>query len=81
MSTKRGNVVGGGDDRRSGDVDKSFADAIDITGAILTKLDGDTRGGAALSVREVSGKPIKFTGVGEKMGVRPILSRKKQAES
>ena len=46
---------------------KSFADAIDITGAILTKLDGDTRGGAALSVREVSGKPIKFTGVGEKM--------------
>jgi len=46
---------------------KSFADAIDITGAILTKLDGDTRGGAALSVREVSGKPIKFTGIGEKM--------------
>ena len=38
-----------------------------ITGAVLTKMDGDTRGGAALSVREVSGKPIKFTGVGEKM--------------
>ena len=36
-----------------------------ITGAILTKLDGDTRGGAALSVRGISGKPIKFVGVGE----------------
>jgi signal recognition particle subunit SRP54 len=45
----------------------SFNDAVEITGAILTKMDGDTRGGAALSVREVSGKPIKFTGVGEKM--------------
>ena len=40
---------------------------MEITGAVLTKMDGDTRGGAALSVREVSGKPIKFTGVGEKM--------------
>ena len=45
----------------------SFNEAVEITGAILTKMDGDTRGGAALSVREVSGKPIKFTGVGEKM--------------
>ena len=36
-------------------------------GAIVTKMDGDSRGGAALSVREVSGKPIKFMGVGEKM--------------
>ena len=45
----------------------SFNDAVGITGAVLTKMDGDTRGGAALSVREVSGKPIKFTGVGEKM--------------
>uniref|UniRef100_A0A7S3VP79 signal-recognition-particle GTPase n=1 Tax=Dunaliella tertiolecta TaxID=3047 RepID=A0A7S3VP79_DUNTE len=46
---------------------KAFNDQADITGAILTKMDGDSRGGAALSVREVSGKPIKFVGVGEKM--------------
>jgi signal recognition particle subunit SRP54 len=44
-----------------------FNDDIGITGAILTKLDGDTRGGSALSVRGVSGKPIKFIGVGEGM--------------
>lgn len=46
---------------------KSFNDVVGITGAILTKLDGDTRGGAALSVQTVSGKPIKFVGVGEKV--------------
>ena len=46
---------------------KSFDEAAGITGAILTKTDGDTRGGAALSVNEVSGKPIKFIGTGEKM--------------
>jgi len=46
---------------------RTFQDQIGITGAILTKLDGDTRGGAALSVRLVSGKPIKFVGVGEKV--------------
>ena len=40
---------------------------LDITGVILSKLDGDTRGGAALSVRHVTGKPIKFIGVGEKL--------------
>ncbi|MEC4983343.1 MAG: signal recognition particle protein [Oscillatoria sp. PMC 1068.18] len=45
----------------------TFHEQIGITGAILTKLDGDTRGGAALSVRGVSGKPIKFVGVGEKV--------------
>ena len=44
-----------------------FNDDIGITGAILTKLDADTRGGSALSVRGVSGKPIKFIGVGEGM--------------
>ena len=44
-----------------------FNDRLDITGVILTKLDGDTRGGAALSVRYVTGKPIKFVGVGEKL--------------
>ncbi|KAK3118416.1 hypothetical protein QOZ80_9BG0698730 [Eleusine coracana subsp. coracana] len=43
----------------------SFNDEVGITGAILTKLDGDSRGGAALSVKEVSGKPIKFVGQGE----------------
>ncbi len=48
-------------------VAKSFDDALGIDGVILTKLDGDTRGGAALSVRAVTGKPIKFVGVGEKL--------------
>jgi signal recognition particle subunit SRP54 len=46
---------------------RTFHEQIGITGAILTKLDGDTRGGAALSVRRISGKPIKFVGVGEKV--------------
>jgi signal recognition particle subunit SRP54 len=44
-----------------------FNDALQITGAILTKLDGDARGGAALSLKSVTGKPIKFVGVGEKL--------------
>ena len=48
-------------------VAQSFNELLDITGVILTKLDGDTRGGAALSVRYVSGKPIKFIGTGEKL--------------
>lgn len=46
---------------------RAFNDSVGITGAILTKLDGDTRGGAALSVQSVSGKPIKFVGTGEKV--------------
>ena len=45
----------------------TFNELLDVTGIILTKLDGDTRGGAALSVRHVTGKPIKFVGVGEKL--------------
>ncbi|MBQ1366822.1 MAG: signal recognition particle protein [Firmicutes bacterium] len=49
-------------------VAKGFDEKLDVTGVILTKLDGDTRGGAALSVRAVTGKPIKFSGIGEKMG-------------
>ncbi len=49
-------------------VAKSFNDLLDITGVVLTKLDGDTRGGAALSVKAVTGKPIKFAGTGEKLG-------------
>ena len=48
-------------------VAKTFNEQLDIDGVILTKLDGDTRGGAALSVRAVTGKPIKFSGIGEKM--------------
>lgn len=47
-------------------VAKSFNDLLDITGVILTKLDGDTRGGAAISVKAVTGKPIKYAGIGEK---------------
>ena len=46
---------------------KAFNEALPLTGVILTKLDGDSRGGAALSVRHVTGKPIKFAGVGEKL--------------
>ncbi|MBE6789009.1 MAG: signal recognition particle protein [Ruminococcaceae bacterium] len=49
-------------------VSKAFDEALGIDGVILTKLDGDTRGGAALSIRSVTGKPIKFIGVGEKLG-------------
>ena len=48
-------------------VSKAFDEALGITGIFLTKLDGDARGGAALSVRAVTGKPIKFAGVGEKL--------------
>lgn len=48
-------------------VAKSFNEKLELTGVILTKLDGDTRGGAALSVRSVTGKPIKFSGIGEKL--------------
>jgi signal recognition particle subunit SRP54 len=46
---------------------RAFNDALPLTGVILTKLDGDARGGAALSVRHVTGKPLKFAGVGEKL--------------
>jgi len=46
---------------------RAFGEALPLTGVILTKLDGDARGGAALSVRNVTGKPIKFAGVGEKL--------------
>lgn len=48
-------------------VAKAFSDALPLTGVVLTKLDGDARGGAALSVRKVTGKPIKFAGIGEKL--------------
>ena len=48
-------------------VAKSFNDLLDISGVVLTKMDGDTRGGAALSVKYITGKPIKFIGTGEKL--------------
>ena len=48
-------------------VAKTFNELLEITGVILTKLDGDARGGAALSIKEVTGKPIKFVGLGEKL--------------
>lgn len=52
---------------------KAFNDALPLTGVVLTKLDGDARGGAALSVRHVTGKPLKFAGVGEKLtGLEPF---------
>ena len=49
-------------------VAQTFNERLEITGVVLTKLDGDTRGGACLSIKAVTGKPIKFIGVGEKMG-------------
>src|SRR5882672_9092683 len=54
-------------------VAKAFSERLPLTGVILTKLDGDARGGAALSVRHITGKPIKFAGVGEKLtGLEPF---------
>lgn len=57
----------------------SFNDALGIDGVILTKLDGDTRGGAALSVRAVTGKPIKFVGVGEKLDELEVFHPERMA--
>jgi signal recognition particle subunit SRP54 len=52
---------------------KAFNDALSLTGVILTKMDGDARGGAALSIRQITGKPIKFIGVSEKVnGLEPF---------
>jgi len=52
---------------------KAFNDTLPLTGVVLTKLDGDARGGAALSVRHITGRPIKFVGVGEKLdGLEPF---------
>jgi signal recognition particle subunit SRP54 len=56
-------------------VARAFNEALPLTGVVLTKLDGDSRGGAALSVRQVTGKPIKFAGVSEKMdGLEPFYA-------
>ena len=52
---------------------KAFGDALPLTGVVLTKVDGDSRGGAALSVRHITGKPLKFVGVSEKLtGLEPF---------
>ena len=58
---------------------KAFGEALPLTGVILTKLDGDSRGGAALSVRHVTGKPIKFVGVGEKLGALEVFHADRMA--
>ena len=58
---------------------KSFHDQLDATGAILTKMDGDTRGGAALSIREVSQIPIKFSSTGEKMDAFEVFHPERMA--
>ena len=54
-------------DKGAVNVAKAFDELLDVTGVVLTKMDGDTRGGAALSVRYITGKPIKFIGTGEKL--------------
>jgi signal recognition particle subunit SRP54 len=59
---------------------KSFNDRLDFDGVVLTKLDGDTRGGAALSIRSVVDKPIKFVGTGEKMEALDVFYPKRMAD-
>ncbi len=58
----------------------AFAEAVDFDGVIITKLDGDARGGAALSVRSVTGKPIKFVGVGEKLEALEVFHPERMAQ-
>ena len=53
--------------QEAAELTRAFHEQVGITGAVLTKLDGDSRGGAALSIRKVSGQPIKFIGTGEKV--------------
>ncbi len=59
---------------------KAFNDVLDFTGVILTKLDGDTRGGAALSIKSVVNKPIKFMGMGEKMEALDVFHPDRMAQ-
>lgn len=59
---------------------KEFNDRLDFDGVVLTKLDGDTRGGAALSIREVVNKPIKFVGTGEKMDALDLFHPERMAD-
>ncbi len=60
-------------------VAKSFHEQLNVTGAILTKLDGDTRGGAALSIRKVTGVPIKYMGLGEKLDTLEVFHPERMA--
>lgn len=60
-------------------VASSFNEQLDVTGAVLTKLDGDTRGGAALSIRKVTGVPIKFMGLGEKLDLLEVFHPERMA--
>ena len=66
--------------QEAANVAKAFHDDLDITGVILSKLDSDTRGGAALSVRAITGKPIKFASVGEKLSEFEIFYPKRMAD-
>jgi signal recognition particle subunit SRP54 len=59
---------------------KAFNDRLDFDGVVLTKLDGDTRGGAALTIRTVVEKPIKFVGIGEKMDALDVFYPKRMAD-
>jgi signal recognition particle subunit SRP54 len=59
---------------------KAFNDRLDFSGVILTKLDGDARGGAALSIHSVVGKPIKFVGTGEKMDALDVFHPERMAD-
>jgi signal recognition particle subunit SRP54 len=59
---------------------KEFNDTLDFDGVVLTKLDGDTRGGAALSIREVVNKPIKFVGTGEKLEALDVFHPERMAD-
>ena len=61
-------------------VSEKFNDALGIDGVVLTKLDGDTRGGAALSVKKVTGKPIKFVATGEKMSDLEVFHPDRMAQ-
>jgi len=61
-------------------VASSFNERLDLTGVILTKLDGDARGGAALSIRAVTGKPIKFVGMGEKLDALETFHPERMAQ-
>ncbi len=66
--------------QEAANVAKAFHDDLDITGVILSKLDSDTRGGAALSVRAITGRPIKFASVGEKLSEFEIFYPKRMAD-
>jgi len=59
---------------------KAFNDRLDFTGVVLTKLDGDTRGGAALSIRYVVDKPIKFVSMGEKLDTLDVFYPERMAQ-